>query len=275
MKILVAIQKAIDFINKNGSEYDKIKLKIILGEEIASSKAKLIEYYSILQNRDGGFPYLYQKNSISTINVTVYSILTMMDYGIIENNTFDSAIEFLYRNQYENGSWNESSALIELEPPFWDDPRKPYTPIWLTANTCFLLARLGFISSPILIKGINYLLKKRDPSGKIEGFLQATWLFAATLSLIHGNESKIVIELLDIINHNFEQIANSSDIIWCLQSLVDGGIPIKSNLIEKIIQNLLSQQKNNGKWSSNDGIEFDASTTVSVIYLLKKLGIID
>ncbi|NHK32536.1 MAG: terpene cyclase/mutase family protein [Asgard group archaeon] len=272
---MVDVEKAVDFIKKNGSDHDIAKLNIILEKDTALHKQKLLDYYIQLQNPDGGFPYLQQKNSISTINITTYSLLTMMDYEIDENNTFDSAIEYLYKNQHENGSWNEPLTLIEFKPPIWDDPREPFTPIWLTANVCFLLTRLGFISSPNLKKGINYLLQKKDSLGKIEGFLQSTWLFTASLALIEGSDSKLVVEMLSVIYQNLEKIMNSSNVIWCLQSLLDGGISLKNNIVEKLMQNLISQQKNNGIWTSIDGIDFNSRTTVAVIYILKKLSMLN
>jgi prenyltransferase beta subunit len=272
---MIDIKKAADFIEKNGSDYDNAKLNIILEKDTALHKQNLLDYYHQLQNPDGGFPYFAQKNSLSTINVTTYSLLTMLDYEIKEDNIFDSAMEYLYKNQNEDGSWNEPFTLIELKPPFWDDPREPFTPIWLTSNVCFLLARLGFISSSYLKKGINYLKQKTDSFGKIEGFLQSTWLFTASLALMEGNESKMVIDMLNVIDQNLENILNSSNVIWCLQSLTDGGISSKNNLIEKLIQNLISQQNNNGFWTSIDGVDFDSSTTVSVIYVLKKLSLLN
>jgi prenyltransferase beta subunit len=272
---MVDIEIAVDFIKRNGSDFDNAKLNVILKKDAALNKQKLLDYLIHIQNPDGGFPYFGKKNSLSTINVTTYSLLTMLDFGIDENKTFDSAMEYLYKNQHNDGSWNEPITLVDYEPPIWDDPRNPFTPIWLTANVCFLLSRQGLISSPSFFKGINYLSQKKDTSGKIEGFLQATWLFTSSLALKEGYNSKVVIDMLNIIDQNLEKILDSSDVIWCLQSLVDGGIPIKNNLIDKLIQNLLSQQKDNGIWSSIDGIDFDVSTTVAVIYLLNQMCLIN
>ena len=50
VNIMVDIEKAVDFIKKNGSAYDIAKLNIILEKNTTLNKQRLLDYYIQLQN---------------------------------------------------------------------------------------------------------------------------------------------------------------------------------------------------------------------------------
>ncbi|NHJ49733.1 MAG: terpene cyclase/mutase family protein [Asgard group archaeon] len=266
----ISICSAINYVKTKGSNFDQTKLAIILNENAKKNSEKLLEYFTSLQNLDGGFPFGGQAKNYSTVNVTTSYLLTMLDYNIYENPVFNNALNFIIQNQHIDGYWNEPGLIISYKPPKWDDPREPYTPIWLTANICFLLARLGLDANSYFKKGIDYLLDNLEDNGKIKGYLQATWLTVAALSIIKYNDV-VIKKLLDALNLNLKSVLNTSSTIWCLHSLIDGGFNKENIVVKKLVENIISLQQKNGSWVSVDGETFDTSTTLEAIFLFKKL----
>jgi hypothetical protein len=271
MENQISFDVALNFIKSRGSIFDRTKLAIILNDK-KENKQKLLALFTSLQNPDGGFPFKGQAKNISTINVTTSYLLSMLDYTIHNNAVFNNGLDFIFSKQYKEGYWNESGLLLAFNPPTWDDPREKFTPIWLTANVCFLLAKLGLHTKLQFNKGLSYLLNKIDTTGKIQGYLQATWLTAATLFLIKQHDS-IKLKLMDALESNLAKIVNTSNVIWCLHSLTDGGITQDHLLARKMLENIISLQQQNGRWRSIDGEVFDTSTTLEVILLFKKIGL--
>lgn len=272
MSELKALEKAIEFVRKSNSEFNIACLDVILGNDIETNVQKLLDYYVFLQNEDGGFPHQRKRKQISTINVTTGTLHTMLDYGLGDSKPFQLGIKFLKNRQESLGYWNEPQALQKLKPPKWDDPTNELVRIWLTANTCHLLARIYNVTSPILTKGINFLLKNRENSGKLKGYFHANWIAVAIFGIINGTEDELTNSFARIVEKNLEKILGTSDLAWCLHCFHNGGFKKEHPLVHKMLDNLISIQNDDGRWISVDGNEFDISTTVYILHILKKFG---
>lgn len=263
----LTLKNAIEFINNNGSELDKAKINLILKQEEDPSRQVILDHFTLLQNNDGGFPYQFQRNKISTINHTVSALFSLTDYNLIENDIVEQGIEFLFRKQNIDGSWDEPDDLMNYQPPEWNKPGEITTQLWITANACHLLTELEYIPSPYLTKGLNFLLQHKEPTGKLQGYLLSNWIIVAVLGTMHGIENELTQNFITIIDENLDKILNTSDAIWCLRCLIDGGLPTSHSTVLKLYQNLIENQRQDGGWDSVDGKNFDIRTTLDIIRL--------
>ena len=220
-----------------------------------------MDYFSNLQNDDGGFPYQRKKNQISTINVTSGSLHTLLDYGLSKSKPFQSGIKFLCKNQNSKGYWNEPLELHKLKPPIWDDPTNELAKIWLTANTCHLLARTKKVDSSYITKGIEFLLENLDDNKQLKGYFLSNWIAVAIFAIQNGIEDESTQNFVRIIEENVEKILGSSELTWCLHCFYTGGFGKEHSLVRKMLDSLISIQNEDGRWVSIDGEEFNVSTT--------------
>jgi len=264
------LDKAYEYIRKNGSILENAKLDIIFEKNIEKSKQIILEHFKSLQNEDGGFPYQNIQGNISTINHTVSSLITLVDYGLTENLIIEKAIKFLFERQKKEGCWDEQHDLLLLNPPVWDTPENLFTQIWLTANTCHLLILLNLKYSQYLMRGIEFLLQNRTKNGKINGYLLSNWIAIAIFSKLRDSESEIVKDFISVIGDNLEKILGTSDAVWCLRCFLDGGVSSKNYILKILLEDIYKSQKSDGRWESVDGSEFDIKTTLEIVRLLKQ-----
>lgn len=99
-----AFAKAKEYIRKNGSILDNAKFNIIFEKNIEKSKQIILEHFKSLQNEDCCFPFHYIQGNISTINHTVSTLITLVDYGLSENLVIDRAINFCSKDKKKKGA---------------------------------------------------------------------------------------------------------------------------------------------------------------------------
>lgn len=265
------INKAIQFIRNKGSELDNAKLNVILDEDLERSQQQILDYFTLQQNSDGGFPYKKIRKNISTINHTTVALMSLIDYGLEDTDIVQEGIEFFIRMQTDDGNWDEPEALKEFNPPVWDSPGDLNSQIWLTMNVCHLLIRLGMIPSPYLNNGVNFVLKHRDEQGKIKGYLHSNWIAIAVFGVLEGSNSKLAKTFIEIIEKNKVNLLGSSDLIWCLKCMLDGGVTEEHQLVKEMITSLFDNQRKDGSWASVDGLDFDIESTLAAIQVVKRL----
>ncbi|MFW9921940.1 MAG: prenyltransferase/squalene oxidase repeat-containing protein [Candidatus Thorarchaeota archaeon] len=272
---MVDIRKTIEFVLNSKSKIDIAKLNVILGNDVEDNLQELFNFYSELQNTDGGFPFQNIASQISTINATTASLHIMLDYGLDDNRTFQNGISFLDNQQNPKGFWNEPHTLYKLNPPIWDDPTNELARIWLTANTCHLLARLKRVNSPNLTKGITFLLENLDENKRLKGYFLTNWIAVAIFGICNGKDDELTKNFVRIIDQNLEKILGTSDLAWCLHCFYDAGFQKNHPIVLRMLDNLISIQTKNGSWMSIDGKEFDITTTVYVLDILEKYDILE
>jgi len=266
------IQKAINFVNKSDSKIEIAKLNVILGNKVEENSQHLFEYYSNLQNKDGGFPHQRNIGQISTINVTTGLLHTLLDFDLEKSKPFQIGIKYLIKQQHKNGYWNEPQELLKLKPPIWDDPTNELARIWLTANACHLLARTKYVTSKNLTKGITFLLENLSENKQLKGYFHANWIAVGIFAIRNGKEDESTQNFVRVIKNNLDKILGTSDLAWCLHCFHTGGFHREYPIVRKMLDNLLSIQNQDGRWISVDGQVFDVFTTVYTLYILKSFN---
>jgi len=263
------VQKAIRFMEENGTELEKYRLNYLLGKE--RDYEIPLRYLRGIQNDDGGFPYENEKSKVSCISKTSVNLSLMIELGLSESDICRKTVEFLLRVQGKDGSWDENDEINQYNPPFWDLPGDPKTKMWLTADMCNHLIQLGYGESEAVKKATKFLLKNRDSEGKFAGFLHSTWISVAVFGQLRGSDSEIVRKALKVIEQNISRVEDGvSDFIWCLECFYVAGISKDEPLVRRCIGRVVELQREDEAWASGDGEKYSVSTTIDALRILKK-----
>lgn len=262
------VQKAINFIEKNGTELEKYRLNYLLGRE--RNDEVPLRYLRRIQNDDGGFPYENEKGKASCISKTSVKLNLMIELGLTESDVCRKTVEYLLRVQGRDGGWDENYEIKQYNPPFWDLPGDPKTRMWLTADMCNYLIQLGHGESEAVKKAAEFLLKNRDAEGRFAGFMHSTWISVAVFGQLRGSDSKVVKKALKVIERNISRIEDgAADFIWCLECFHATGISKDVPVVRKCIDRVIRLQRENGAWTSEDGEKYNVSTTINALRVLK------
>lgn len=263
--------KAIEFIRNKGNEVEKLKLALMLGEKSAT-KEVVMEHLN-LQNSDGGIPFRMRKDSLSTIGPTItffkdFLILDMKDE--IED-YLSKAVNFLLMNQTEEGYFEEPQSIKNFEPSVWETPGTEPNRIYCTAIVINFLLGLGDETyRNFITKSLDYLSRNwRDDAG-FKSYPHALWNAIPAFIAIKGEYDSIARRGLEMLQtFNLENYPSSS-LVWMAESFINAGLE-NHKFVTRLLDVLLHRQTSDGKWESEDGEEYDSTTTLTVLLVLKKL----
>jgi hypothetical protein len=260
------IQKAIRFVEMNGTALEKYRLHFLIGKE--RNDEIPLRHLRNLQNKDEGFAYNDQKGKVNYVNAASNNLSLIIELGLDKSDVCRKTVEYLFEIQGKNGSWSENEAIMQYDPPFWDLPSDLKTSMWLTANITNLLIQLGYRNSSAVQKAVGFLLKNRDKEGRFLGFLHSTWISIGVFGQLEGSNSTIVKSALRVIEQNIEKL-EAGDVAWCLECFYAAGIPKENSVAKRCIEELVNSHQEDGTWKSADGEEFSVSTTINVLKVLK------
>jgi len=262
------IQKAISFVEENGTELETYRLSYLLGEK--GDDGVPLGFLKGLQNDDGGFPYKGEKGKPSSVNHTISNLSIMIELGLTGSEVCRNAVDYLMSIQGEDGGWDESHAISRYDPPFWDLPGNLKTKMWLTASVLSHLIQLGYRESEAVRRGREFLLRNRDEEGKFFGFLHSTWISVGVFGQLEGADSEIVKSALEVIERNLDRLEDGAgDLIWCLECFYVGGVSKGNTIARRCVDRVIGLQRRDGAWTSGDGEEHSVSTTIGALRILK------
>ena len=266
------IQKAIHFVEENGTELERYRLNHLLSKE--KDNEIPLRHLTWLQNDDGGFPYREEKGKLSSVNSTSAKLSLMIELELTTSDVCRKTVEYLLNLQDKDGSWDENQAVNQYNPPFWDTPGDLKTKMWLTAAVTNCLIPLGHSESEAVRKATQFLLKNRDDEGRFAGFLHSTWISVGVFGQLEGANSGIVKKTLKAIERNISWMEDgASDFVWCLECFHVAGIPKDDAVAKRCIARVIALQRDNGSWASGDGEKYAVSNTISALRVLKMYGV--
>ncbi|MDH5448784.1 MAG: terpene cyclase/mutase family protein [Candidatus Bathyarchaeota archaeon] len=266
------IEAALNFIQEHGNTIDRYRINYLLNER-HNDEIPLKNLRSI-QNKDGGFPYNLEKDKHSSVSETCSTLNLIRELDLKESNVCKKAIQFLFKTQQQNGSWDENLRIAEYKPPPWDTPAKPETRTWLTAEVANKLIQLGYHNSEYVRKAAKFLMQNRDKNGKVAGYRIATWITISVFAQLEGIENEIVQKSMKLVEEWLqEEEIDASFLNWYLECLHDAKIPRNHPLVQICLEKLVKLQQKNGSWTSVDGERYIVPTTITALKLLRDFDV--
>jgi hypothetical protein len=268
------ISRARDFVNSHGDIIERARLKRIMFNN--SPQDDVLETMAKMQHPDGGFSYWLPDKNTSTVCDTAYILGWFDDLSVRNSPIVDAAINFLLKHQKEDGGWDEVPGLENLEIPEFLIPGQIRTRVWLTAYCAHWLLLFGCDD---MLEGktcpVEYLISKRESSGKLIGYQRATWdalpvfLHFFDLGLEPFGQAMRVVE-----KELQPERWPASYTVWLLRCLRDCGLPTSHPIVKSCLDVLVTSQRSDGSWQPEDAERYAPSATVDVVRIFRDFGII-
>ncbi|MFX1315938.1 MAG: prenyltransferase/squalene oxidase repeat-containing protein [Promethearchaeota archaeon] len=261
------VQKAIDYIKSKGSTVEKARLKCILWNNKPSKD--ILQELASFQKFDGGFSYWVKE--VSNICDTCYILEWFDDLKIHHSPIVDSACRFLLERQLSDGGWDEVKDITDRNPPEWMIPGRIETRVWLTGYCAHVLIRFGYAEAEGTYCPSDFLLTNCDKTGRMKGYLRATWLALPMLAFYPGSDSKIFIKAVKVVEDNYSNDWKGSYIAWLLRCLKDAKLEVTHSLVDHSLFQLKLKQNPDGSWDpeEGEGEEHRVNATISSLRVLK------
>ena len=266
------IQKAINYVKNKAIGIEKHKLHLLQNElEIAESE---IKDFLKIQNEDGGIPYRYEEETISTISSTIlfFRDIILLDQESLVSDELGKAIQYLLSLQKSDGCFEEPSEIGKLDCAVWEAPGFESTQIYCTSFVInFLCGTKLEIVEDAILSGLNYLSKKWDDEKGFRSYPHSIWNAIPVFINKMGEDDSISLrgaEMLETLQlHNYP----SSSLVSMVESFILAGLE-NHNIVDKLLEILSSRQLPDGRWTSEDGEDYDLATTISLLIVLKRLS---
>ncbi len=265
------IGKQVRLIEADGSELEKARFRRFFYGVRPAPEA--IQHFTALQNRDGGFPCDMLPGNPSAIHKTVNALSWLDDLGMSRSPTADKAFAYLLAVQREDGGWDETPVLAQYGVPPWATPGDLRARMYLTAQAAFWMAVRGEATGPALQRGLDFLLRHRDETGRFHGFLHTTWIATSAFAAAGPQDSQVVRKGLQVLLDRPLVEWIDSQIAWALECLGLAGIPRSEPFVEAGLDELLRRQAEKGRWVSEDGETYSVNTAIGVLKVLKHYGL--
>lgn len=266
------LEKSFKYVIKNGNLIEKARLEaIIWGKE---PNTEVLEQITQFQRADGGFSYWVKE--VSNITDTCYILEWLDDLKVYRNPIVNSACQFLLDRQLSDGGWDEFEAVVDFKPPIWMIPGKIETRVWLTGYCAHVLIRFGYAEAEGTSCPTNFLMSYCDNSGRLKGYLRATWLALPMFAFYPGKNSEIFNKAVKVIIDNFSDDWKGAYLAWLLNCLKDAGLGVHHSLVSQVIFELKRKQNMDGSWDPEEGESENQkiNATISALRALKKYNLI-
>ncbi len=261
------IKKAIDYVNTKGNIIEKARLAVILWNK--KPKLDVLQKLGSLQKTDGGFSY-WVKN-ISNICDTCYILEWFDDLKIHHSPIVDSACRFLLDRQLRDGCCYDVNVIIDLNPPEWMIPGRFDTRVWLSGYFAHVLIRFVYAEEVCTYCPTDFLLANCDNTGRMKGYLRATWLALPMLAFYPGPDPKIFNKAVKVVEDNYSPDWKGSYVAWLLRCLKDAKLVVLHPLVARSLSQLRRKQDRDGSWDpeEGEGEEHRVNATISSLRALK------
>lgn len=264
--MVVNLDSAVVYVHQHGNEFDQARLSVLLGEGEIPSR-QLQERFLAGQRSDGGWTPFWATN-YSSLDATCFRLSQGAELGIdFGDPAFVLAAGFLRSRQRLDGHWEEEDAVREVAPP-WATPGVLAARLYLTANCGWWLANASlhgcFVTTDeAATRSGAYLEQHLAQDGSLPAFLHAHWL-AAGLWIRLGHDD-LAYRVLNYLATRMSANVPASSLAWLLTTLGRLSITPDHPLGERATTLLISKQRADGSWESEDGPDRDPYATVEAL----------
>jgi hypothetical protein len=270
MGAMMDLEKAVAFVRAHGNAVERARLAAILWDKPAPDVA--LQQLAALQQADGGFAYWVPQ--VGNVCDTAYVLQWFDDLKVYRGPTVDQACRFLLDRQQADAGWDEVEGVLAWNPPEWMSPGQIKTRVWLTAFCAHVLIRFGYAEAEGTGCPTGFLLAHCDESGRLAGYLRATWIALPMLAFYPGPDSEPFRKAVAVLEANYSPTWQGAYLAWLLRCLQDAGLPVKHALVSRALADLERKQRPDGSWEpeEGEGEEHAANATVAALRALKGYG---
>ncbi|MBU7025266.1 MAG: hypothetical protein HXS40_13980, partial [Theionarchaea archaeon] len=165
-------------------------------------------------------------------------------------------------------TWDEPDKILSYGPPPWMTPHNEHAIAFTTANSTFWLGVKGLKEEPFH-RACTFLKSSQDESGKFSGFIHTTWISTAMLAMENGWTFNPVVKALSYLKGLSLNQWEASQISWMLWCFALADIPSDTRFLKKAVRELLTRQKKDGKFQSEDGDPFSVNSTLEAVKVMR------
>jgi len=250
------------FITKQGTALEQAEGLWVLDRR--PPDPKVVEAFLGRQRPDGGF---------GGVGRTITEMVHLEALGLAKSEAFALALGFLLARQEADGGWDERLEEVGPNAPPWEVPGDSNARAYLTAAATLELAaagqRLDERAEVAVGRGLDYLLARRRPDGRFEGFWHTTWLALSAVAARRGPDDLVVEEGLAALISPALENWEASAIAWMLHSFRKGRMPADKPPLPSLARRLATLQQPDGSWSSEDGDAYAVFGTIEALRALR------
>ncbi len=266
------IAKAIAFVDDRGSGLEKARLHCILNG--SESPREISQGLFSLQNEDGGFPFDRISGNLSTINDTTVALWWLDELDLLSSEVANRAFAYLLNVQRIDGRWDEDPCLMQYDLPPWSQPGNLHAQLYLSAYALFWLAQGAKIPATAFRKGLDFLVRNQDETGRFPGYMHTTWIGTAVFLIAGKRYSALYKQGLNTLASWPLAEWEASQLAWALDCLSQAGLSKDTDFTRICLNELSSRQKSDGSWASEDGEAFAVGATIQAIKVFKRYGLL-
>jgi hypothetical protein len=260
-------ETSVSFVQRCGSPIERARLAAIIWDK--APPQDVLDELAAVQNPDGGLAFRLRPGQVSSVGNTAFALQWLDDMKVRRGPIVESACRFLLDQQQVDGGWDEAEAIRVLNPPEWREPGRIEARVWLTAYCAHVLIRHGRAEVTGTGCPARFLLAHCDDTGRLAGYLRATWIALPMFALYPGRDTEPFRQALSVVQEHYAADWDSSCVAWLLRCLSDAGLPAETALVARCLADLEKKQRPDGSWGSEDGEEHAAGATVEALRALR------
>ena len=262
------LDKAIAYVDAQGDVVERARLGAILWGEPAPQAA--LGKLAGLQQADGSFAYWIPQ--VGNVCDTAYILQWFDDLGVHRGPIVDPACRFLLDRQEEDSGWDEVQAVRHWNPPEWMTPGRIETRVWLTAFCAHVLIRFGYAEAEGTGCPADFLLAHCDKSGRLAGYLRATWIALPMFAFYPGPNSEAFQKAVAVVQAHYSPEWQGSYLAWVLRCLGDAALPPEHPLVARSLADLEGKQRPDGSWEpeEGEGEQYAVNATIEAVRALRR-----
>ncbi len=260
----------IGFVREHGNALEQARLCAVLWGDAPDHG--VVSRLAEMQDRSGGFRYWIP--DLGNICDTAFVLQWLEELGLHDHSLADAACRFLLERQQPDGGWDEVVGVVGHGAPGWMTLGRVATRVWLTAFCAHVLICFGRAESPESTCPTGFLLTHADASGRLEGYLRATWLALPMFAFYPGSNSKPFRHAVAVVEQAYTPDWTGAYLGWLLRCLYDAGLPRHHPLVDRSLRDLRSKQRADGSWDPEEGEEETerVNATIAALRALLKYG---